>query len=159
MEIRLKFERLLSHDHWANGQALASLEALQSPPAKPCELMAHVLGAEVAWLDRMTVGRDPEDWQKWETADLAWTRRCWQEEVPQRWASFLGYAAHADPERSFSYVNFEGKSFTAKVEDAVLQLMLHGAYHRGQVATAVRAAGGEPAVVDYIRAIRSGAIV
>jgi len=31
---------------------------------------------------------------------------------------------------------------------------LHGSYHRGQVAAAVRAAGGEPVNTDYITYVR-----
>lgn len=106
MDIRIPFERLLAHDHWANGEALASLEALAEPPARPRELLGHVLGAEVAWLDRMTVWRDPEDWEEWEKADVPWLRRSWREVLPARWASFLGDAALSSPARRFSYVDF-----------------------------------------------------
>ena len=38
MELATTFERLLGYDRWANGEALASLEALPKPPAKAREL-------------------------------------------------------------------------------------------------------------------------
>jgi uncharacterized damage-inducible protein DinB len=156
MEIPIGFGRLLAHDHWANGEALRSLEALPSPPAKGLELMGHLMGAEVSWLLRMTEGRDPDDWEAWEKADVPWLRRAWSEVLPDRWAAFLGNPVLSDPARTFSYVNYLGEAREARVEDVVTQLMLHSAYHRGQVGTAVRAAGGTPAVVDFLHAARNG---
>ncbi len=157
MEVRMDFARLLAWDHWANGEALSSVEALPAPPEKSLELLGHLMGAEVSWLDRMTRGRDPEDWEQWETADLPWLRNAWREVVPARWAAFLADPVLSDPGRAFTYVNFLGKTMACRrVGDASLQLIVHSAYHRGQVASAVRAAGGKPAVSDYLFALRSG---
>jgi uncharacterized damage-inducible protein DinB len=36
------------------------------------------------------------------------------------------------------------------VEDVLLHVALHGSYHRGQIAAAVRAAGGEPVNTDFV---------
>ena len=158
MDVRLDFDRLLAHDRWANGEALTSVEAMATPPAKALELLGHIMGAEVCWIDRMTAGKDPADWERWESMDLAALQRAAREELPARWSGFLGDAGLSDPARRFSYLNFLGKPGEARVEDALLQLMLHSAYHRGQVATAVRAGGGTPAVVDFLHAVRTGAL-
>ena len=158
MEIRLELERLLAHDRWANGRALESLEAMPAPPDKGRELLAHLLGAEVCWIERMTAGRDPADWEAWERMDLRGVRKAWESTVPSRWSAFLADAALANPSREFSYVNYLGEPWKAVVGDVLVQLMLHSSYHRGQIATAVRAAGGEPAVQDWIRAVREGAL-
>jgi len=157
MEIRLDFARLLAYDRWANGEALASLEALPAPPPKAVETMGHVMGAEIGWLLRMTEGRDPEDWETWEKADLPWLRNAWREVLPARWSAFLADPARSEPGRSFRYLNFLGDrcEFPA-VGDASLGLLFHSEHHRGQVASLVRAAGGKPAVTDYIAAVRKG---
>lgn len=158
MEIRVPFERLLAHDRWANGRALESVAALAAPPPNALHLLGHVMGAEVSWIQRMTEGTDPKDWEAWEKGDVPWLRRAWKETLPAKWAAFLADAGMADPAREFSYVNYLGDSYKVRVEDAVIQLMLHSSYHRGQIASLVRAAGGEPAVQDYIRAAREGAL-
>jgi len=158
MEIRLPFERLLAYDRWANGEALASLEAMAEPPAKARELMGHLMGAEVGWIQRMTEGTDPGDWETWENAGPEWLRTAWREVVAARWSAFLADASLSDPARGFNYVNHLDQALKARVQDVVIQLMLHSAYHRGQVASAVRAAGGKPAVTDYLHAVRSGAV-
>ncbi len=158
MEIRIDFGRLLAHDRWANDRALASVEALPSPPARTLVTLGHFLGAEACWLSRMSAGIDPPDWERWESLDAVSLRIAWREELPALWAAFLADPALSDPSREFTYVNFLGETGRARVEDVLLQLMLHSAYHRGQVALAVRAAGGEPAVVDFLHAVRSGAL-
>jgi len=158
VDIRLPFRRLLAHDRWANGQALASLEAMPEPPRKALGLMGHLMGAEATWLERMTAGRDPGDWEVWENADAAWLRTAWREDLGARWAAFLANPDLCNPARAFTYVNYLGETHKVRVEDAVTQLMLHSAYHRGQVASAVRAAGGTPAVTDFMQAVRGGAL-
>jgi uncharacterized damage-inducible protein DinB len=159
MRIRIGFERLLAHDRWANGRALQSLEAMADPPGKGCELLAHLLGAEVCWIDRMTLGREGPDLERWDHLDLAGIRRAWEEEVPARWESFLADDSASAPGRAFTFVDDLGNtSRPVRVEDAITQLMLHSAYHRGQVASHVRAAGGTPAVVDFLPAVRAGAV-
>jgi uncharacterized damage-inducible protein DinB len=40
----------------------------------------------------------------------------------------------------------------------LVHTVLHSAYHRGQVAAEVRAAGGEPAYTDFIHAVRQGLV-
>jgi uncharacterized damage-inducible protein DinB len=42
------------------------------------------------------------------------------------------------------------------VEEILTHLVIHSAYHRGQIASDLRAAGQEPAYTDYIHAVRQG---
>jgi uncharacterized damage-inducible protein DinB len=44
------------------------------------------------------------------------------------------------------------------VEEILTHVVIHSAYHRGQIASDVRAAGGVPAYTDYIHAVRQGLI-
>lgn len=152
------FERILAYDRWANGEALKSLEAMREPPAKAVDLLAHLLGAQVCWMERATVGRDEADWERWERMDVAAVRRAWEEELPRRWAAFFADPEASRPTRAFRYVNFLGDTGTGCVEDALWSLMFHSAHHRGQVATAVRAAGGTPADTGYRAGVTAGAI-
>jgi len=158
MEIRFPFERMLAYDAWANDRALASVEALPEPHPKALGLVGHVLGAQAAWISRMTAGREPDGWERWDALDAAATRRALAEEVPALWRAFLADAALADPAREFSYRNYLGQDMKARVEVVLQQLLFHGNYHRGQIASMVRAAGGTPAVTDYIAAVRQGAL-
>ncbi|HEU5359182.1 MAG TPA: DinB family protein, partial [Gemmatimonadales bacterium] len=53
-----------------------------------------------------------------------------------------------------TYRNSAGLEFTSTVEDILLHVALHGAYHRGQVARALREGGAVPNATDYIAFIR-----
>lgn len=49
-----------------------------------------------------------------------------------------------------AYKNSAGLSFTSTLKDILLHVALHGAYHRGQIAMALRATGDTPAATDFI---------
>lgn len=52
------------------------------------------------------------------------------------------------------YRTTAGNSFETPIEDVLLHVVIHLAYHRGQVAAAVRQAGGTPAAADYVVYLR-----
>jgi uncharacterized damage-inducible protein DinB len=57
----------------------------------------------------------------------------------------------ADP---IPYTTSEGDRFESAAGDILLQVILHGQYHRGKVNVLLRQAGKEPAPVDYIAFVR-----
>jgi uncharacterized damage-inducible protein DinB len=44
------------------------------------------------------------------------------------------------------------------VQDVLTHVVLHSAYHRGQIASQMRAGGEQPAYTDFIHAARQGLI-
>jgi len=46
---------LFSYDDWANREVLSSLQALDVPPARSINLLAHIVSAERLWLERLLV--------------------------------------------------------------------------------------------------------
>jgi uncharacterized damage-inducible protein DinB len=52
--------------------------------------------------------------------------------------------------RPVTYRNSAGDEFTSTVEDMLLQVALHGSYHRGQIARDLRRSGATPLATDYI---------
>ena len=52
------------------------------------------------------------------------------------------------------YTNSRGEAWTSTVEEILTHVVIHSAYHRGQIASDVRASGGVPAYTDYIHAVR-----
>ena len=61
-------------------------------------------------------------------------------------------------EDGVAYRNTKGEFWTSTVADILTHVVLHSAYHRGQIAAAIREAGGTPAYTDYIHAVRSGLV-
>jgi len=115
-----------------------------------------VLATEAGWLKRL--GHPIEFDGFWPHEDLATLRRAWKDELPGCWSAFLADAVRSEPRRTIEYTNSKGQSFRSAVGDVLMHVVLHSAYHRGQIASQVRACGGEPANTDFIHATRTGLV-
>ena len=145
------FKRLLAYDAWANREALSSLRAAGTPPPKALRVLSHLAGAARLWLARLEGGREkpPAVWPELSLEEAAAAL----EELAGRWTKF---AALDDSSlaRPVSYTNSKGEPWTSSVGDILMHVVLHGGYHRGQIASELRAAGHPPAYTDYIEAVR-----
>ena len=149
-----RIRRLLEHDGWANAAALASLRTGPAP-AKARAWMAHIVGAERLWLARLR--EEPSAMAVWPDLDL---EACAAEliELQGDWMRFLEELGAGGLQESVAYRNSRGEFWTSAVEDILTHVALHASYHRGQIAAAIREAGGEPAYTDYIHAVRMGLV-
>ncbi len=148
----MKLQRLFAYDDWANREEVTRLRAIASPPERAIKLLAHIVGTQWVWLSRLR-GTAPK-MAVW--PDLA-LEPCAAEIDALRgeWQRFLSTASLGS---TIEYRNSKGENWSSRVEDVLMHVILHGSYHRGQMATAVRASGNEPAYTDYIQCTRIGAI-
>jgi uncharacterized damage-inducible protein DinB len=146
-----QLSKLLDHLQWSDARALGSLRAMPHPDARALELYAHVLGTEHVWLSRMT--ERPAREAVWPSLSLEAAVALAAENVAGLRALIAGHSAEQLQQR-IPYTNSAGVRFESTVEDMLLQVVLHGCYHRGQIALLVRGAGGEPAPTDYIAFVR-----
>jgi uncharacterized damage-inducible protein DinB len=151
--------RLVAYDRLGNDLTLASLAtsftATSPAPERAVAVMAHIIGAERLWLAR--IEGEPSPLAVWPALDLDGSRRE-LEALDLPWAHLLGQLDPATLAREVHYTNSRGDTFTNRVDDILQHVVLHSAHHRGQIAAAVRAAGGTPAYTDYIHIVRSGLI-
>jgi uncharacterized damage-inducible protein DinB len=143
--------KLVDHLEWADAATLRALENAPESDGRALTVYAHVVGAEAVWLARIA-GR-PQDVAVWPTLSLDESRTVGARNVAELKA-VLRAADQAAIEREIEYRNSAGQSFRSKVEDILLHVCLHGAYHRGQIAQMIRQGGGEPAPTDFIAFIR-----
>jgi uncharacterized damage-inducible protein DinB len=145
--------RLFSYDEWANREVLSSLQALAVPPARSINLLAHIVSAEKLWLERLLVRK--QTLAVWPQFTL---EQCKLEvdQLPGLWKSYLTSLGEAGLSALLIYRNTKGESFTSQKQDILLHVVMHSAYHRGQIATDIRAAGFTPANTDFIHAVRQG---
>lgn len=81
-----------------------------------------------------------------------WARRFYAE-MPALYEGLEGTRAERHVEFPWARLiaeRYGAPAGPATAGECILQLALHTAHHRGQVATIVRAAGAEPATIDYI---------
>jgi uncharacterized damage-inducible protein DinB len=147
--------RLFEYDAWSNGETLSSLKT-GGPSERAVQLFAHVISAECLWYDR--IRGNPQRfpvWPEWTLADC-------REQLPrlgQTWGEYFDRIEQKDLSDRIAYVNTKGETYTNRVGDILMHVVLHSVYHRGQVATQVRGAGGEPAYTDYIESVRRGLLL
>jgi uncharacterized damage-inducible protein DinB len=74
------------------------------------------------------------------------------------WRDYLGGLSSTGLSQKISYKNSKGEPWSSTVEDVLTHVTLHSAYHRGQIASLMRASGQAPASTDFIHAVRQGLI-
>ena len=148
------FRRLFEYDGWANAAALLSLRERPAPPRAE-RWMAHIVASERIWMARLR--QEPSSLPVWPDLDL---EACAGEvtELQGEWERCLESLADEDLEDGVAYRNSRGQFWTSTVGDILTHVVLHSTYHRGQIAAAVREAGGTPSYTDFIHAVRSGLI-
>jgi uncharacterized damage-inducible protein DinB len=154
MELLEHLRRQFAYDAWANREVLAGLRA--SPrPERPLQLLAHILSAERLWLER--IRKQPQSLPVWPDFNFD---RCEEQitELAQLWREFLSHLSSDGLADKVAYKNSKGEPWTSTVEDVLTHVLLHSAYHRGQIASQVRAGGETPAYTDYIHAVRQGLV-
>jgi uncharacterized damage-inducible protein DinB len=146
--------RLFAYNRWANRETLASLR-VAPPPTRGLTLMGHIVAAETLWHARLTGARAPlAVWP-----DLALGQvETWLGDLDGRWARYLELVVPGRLGERVAYTNTKGEAFGSTVEDVLTHVVMHSAYHRGQIAADVRASGHEPAYTDFIHATRTGRI-
>ncbi|MFZ0773779.1 MAG: DinB family protein [Candidatus Sulfotelmatobacter sp.] len=149
------FLRQFHYDAWANGQVLAGIKVggSGSPPVRPLHLLAHILSAQRLWLERLR--QQPQSLPVWPEFGL---EKCAEQiaELAKLWREYVAQLSPAELSETISYKNSKGEPWTSTVQDVLTHVVLHSAYHRGQIASLIRAGGGAPAYTDFIHAVRQG---
>jgi uncharacterized damage-inducible protein DinB len=153
MELIEYFRRQFAYDEWANREVLTILRGSGAASTRPVQLMAHVLSAERLWLERLT--QQSQTLPVWPQFTL---EHCEQQATAmgRLWREYLDAKLHLA--RSISYKNSKGEPWTSSVQDILTHVVMHSAYHRGQIASHMRASGQTPAYTDFIHCVRQGLI-
>ena len=145
---------LFAWDTWANQETLGSLRPAVTAVPKAGRLAAHIAATELLWLTR--IHARPSLVPVWPEVGLDQTARLFEDAAGQ-WKAYLERMTVDEESRQVSYVNSKGESFRNSTVHIATHVVFHSHYHRGQIATLVRAAGHEPAYTDFIHAVRSNA--
>jgi uncharacterized damage-inducible protein DinB len=139
-------QQLWRHAEWADDALVRALESALSP-ADAWREYTHIIGAEEVWLARLEQ-REPRlaVWPSLSLGDVAQARV----KIRQGYAALLERTDDEGLTRSVAYRTSDGRAFTSTVGDILMQVVLHGQYHRGKVNLLLRGAGAAPAPVDFI---------
>lgn len=149
------FHQLFRYDDWANREVLVSLRSAGNSPERSLKLLGHILGAEYVWYSRLKSEQSPL--AVWPLLNLD---ECEQQirALPPMWSQYLNGIEADGLNRNLTYRNSKGEPWTNSVGDILMHVIMHSAYHRGQIASDMRAAGGTPAYTDFIHAVRQSLV-
>jgi uncharacterized damage-inducible protein DinB len=144
--------KLFEYDYWANRESLTSLGSGGSGPDDGLKFLGHVIGAQRIWFSRISKdGSSPP--AAWPSLTIDECHAA-VEDLHKRWANFLSTLLPDQLTEEVSYRNLKGAEFKTRLEDVLQHILFHSAYHRGQVAAAVRRSGGVPSPTDYVVYVR-----
>jgi uncharacterized damage-inducible protein DinB len=150
-----RYRRWLDYERDAHAKAFASLGTVPADRRtgpefrKAVALIAHVVAGRRIWLGRLGAAPPATGPLFPENPDLDQVMAEW-DAVAARWDDYLGQLTDADLNRVFEYQAIDGGRFRNRVDDICAQLFGHSSYHRGQIAVLVKAAGGQPAITDFV---------
>jgi len=141
-------KKLFEYDDWANREEVRHLRSLKAPPPQAMKILAHIVGTEWLWLGRLRGEKPAVVWP-----DLTLDQIAEQiDRLRDEWPREFGRTDVVE------YVNSKGEKWSSRADDILMHVIIHGGYHRGQIATLVRQSGETPAYTDYIHCVRSGFI-
>ena len=155
MELLEYLRKMYVYDHWANQEVARALRTVSQPPARSVRLMAHVVGTEWTWRSRIL----PESKKMAVWPQLS-VEQILQEvaELKAGWAGYFGQLTSARLAEPTEYTNSKGEHFSNQLGDILMHVVMHSAYHRGQIAADMRASGLEPVYTDFIHAVRQAKV-
>lgn len=145
--------RQFTYDEWANLEVLKAIQSSSGNNDRSLQLMSHIVSAERLWLERLK--QQPQSLPVWPKQDLEHCR-AQAEEMGRLWREYTELMTAGDVLLTVSYKNTKGEPWTSTVADILTHVILHSAYHRGQIASHMRENGQTPAMTDYIHAVRQG---
>ncbi len=154
-----RFQRFFQYDIDSNEKVYESLRSVpesgRSTPEfqKAVDIMGHMHAARQLWLHRMTE-RMPNPDSAFPTGTTLEESEAKFKEINDGWRPFIDELTDAQIRQTFDYASMEGDKYRSRIEDILTQLFGHGWYHRGQIASLVKTAGGKPAITDWIYATR-----
>jgi uncharacterized damage-inducible protein DinB len=154
MNLADSMRRQFVYDEWANREILAAMRK-NGTDERSLQLMAHILSAERLWLERLR--QQQQSSPVWPKIDLD---QCEAQAAAmgKLWQEYIELVTTGDLSQTVSYKNSKGEPWTSTVGDILTHVVMHSAYHRGQIASHMRESGRTPAYTDFIHGVRQGFI-
>lgn len=140
-------QRMFRGMSWGDRQMIAAVHDAPAAKAEALPLMSHVLAAEEVWLARLE--RRDARLPVWPTLSVKDCQRV-AAENEAGYAAFLARIDEGHLSAILHYQNQAGRSFETPVIDILTHVVIHGAYHRGQIAKILGRLGAASPNTDFI---------
>ncbi len=154
---------LFGYNQWANARVLNACSALPAETLfAPAPIsfgsimgtLAHILGAEIAWRQRMQEGISPTRLpDATDFSDLQTLIACWKEEEAAM-QHFIDGLDEAGASRVVAFTTLSGKPQHSTLWKALAHVVNHGTAFRAEAGAALGALGHSPGDLDMIHYLR-----
>lgn len=136
--------QLMNYTQMADARIIAILQNNKPIPEKAISLFNHVLNAQHIWASRIL--NQPSLYAVWEEHST----QALSSVSIGNFERFKHILENLDVTKEVAYTNSKGDRFTNEIRDILIHAFNHSTYHRGQIASLLKANGLEPPVTDYI---------
>lgn len=140
------------YEAWANTEIVEATQPLLEIPENIEAIFSHLLAAQKIWLARL---QDKQSsLQVWET----FPRTEWQAHITANSQNLIAYLEVLSEDELVAlvhYQNSKGASFSTTRQDILTHLLLHSAYHRGQIVLLLKGLISNLPATDYIFYLRN----
>ncbi len=153
-----EIRRLFDYNEWANARLLRVVAGLtieqftkdlRSSFASIRDTFAHIVAAEWIWLQRWE-GVSPRSAPEWSVSPTPQVLHDRLSELEAERRPFLASLRDEDLQRHISYTNLKNEQWRYALGDALVHLVNHSTYHRGQVVTMLRQVGASAVATDLL---------
>jgi len=152
------FKILYQYNAWANHRTLDACDSL--PPGQFTrelessfrsvrDTLVQIMAVELIWLERWKLQWDGTFRKAAEFPDVVSVRQAWKG-IEAELLAFVDGLSDEDVGRIIPHKNSAGVEFRMPLWQLLQHVVNHGTYHRGQITTLVRQAGGKPVGTDLV---------
>ncbi|MEO8663864.1 MAG: DinB family protein [Ignavibacteria bacterium] len=146
------FLNLFGYEHWANNAITYALVKIEELPPKALSIMSHIVDAQIVWLSRIkSIDTHVRVWEDYTIEEISGKL----EQSSTDLIGFLKSISGDDTKKIISYKNSKGEEFRSTLEDILTHLIIHSAYHRGQIILLIKPFVSVLPYTDYIHYVRA----
>jgi uncharacterized damage-inducible protein DinB len=155
--------KLYTYNDWANERILVAIAGLTEEQfTRPIvssfssirDTISHIAFAEWIWLQRW-LGESSAARPEWSAEPPFETVRDRIRSTATERDAYLSGRTDESIGSAIDYRNTRGEPFRMELGDLLVHCANHSTYHRGQLVTMIRQAGGNPPNTDYIQFVRA----
>jgi uncharacterized damage-inducible protein DinB len=145
-----KFPKQFEFEYWSNGTILKALRSLKEKDERALFLFSHLLSSHCMWLSR--VNKTGFTCTLFQERTLDECEQLMKENL-EGWKKYLSDKSATDLEQTIEFmVAWETNPTKRKIsiEDALVHLINHSSYHRGQIIAGIKGKVDELPLSTYV---------
>jgi uncharacterized damage-inducible protein DinB len=144
------FIKQFEFENWSNGTVLTALGSLKEKDDRAMLLFSHLLSSHSMWLSR--VNKTDFTCTLFQQRTLDECAQLMKENL-QGWKNYLADKSVADLEKNIEFMaawEINPTKRKMKIEDALIHIINHSSYHRGQIIANIKGKVDELPLSTYI---------